>query len=114
MQCEDIQQRREPILVKQHETHQHQRAGEQVRDVEPKPAHHSPPDTKRSSVASRPSISAAPRNCGTRNTRILAIDVSKTASRMPPTASSIRYRPTPAAYVAPPAPADARPHRTTT
>ena len=31
-------------------------------------------------MPSRPSISAAPRKCGTRKTRILAIDVSKTAS----------------------------------
>ena len=38
------------------------------------PVHQKLPDTKQSSVASSASISAAPRNSGTRNTRILAID----------------------------------------
>ena len=50
-------------------------------DVEVDPAHQKLPDTKRSSVASRPSIKAAPRNSGTRNTRILAIDVSNSAEQ---------------------------------
>ena len=50
-------------------------AGEQMRDVEGEAVHHQKlRDTKSSSVASRPSINAAPRNSGTRNTRILAID----------------------------------------
>ena len=39
-----------------------------------RPRHHRLRETNSSSVPSRPSISAAPRNSGTRNTRILAID----------------------------------------
>ncbi len=65
-------------------------AGEQMRDVEGEAVHHKLRDTKSSSVPSRPSISAAPRKSGTRNTRILAIEVSNTASRKPPTASLAR------------------------
>ncbi len=83
----DVEQRVQPILIKFEEADQHQRAGEQMGDIEINPAHQKLPDTKRKSVASRPSISAAPRNSGTRNTRILAIDVSNSASRKPPTAS---------------------------
>ena len=48
-----------------------------------KPVHHMPLETNSSSVPSRPSISAAPRKSGTRNTRILAIDVSNTPSSTP-------------------------------
>ena len=44
-------------------------------------------ETNSSSVPSSPSISAAPRKAGTRNTRILAMAVSNTASRKPPSAS---------------------------
>ena len=87
MQRIDVEQRVEAVLIELQEADQHQRAGEQMGDVEIDPAHQKLPDTKRSSVASRPSISATPRNSGTRNTRILAIDVSNSASRKPPTAS---------------------------
>ena len=83
----DVEQRVEPVLIKFEEADQHQRAGEQMGDVEIDPAHQKLPDTKRRSVANRPSISATPRNSGTRNTRILAIEVSNSASRKPPTAS---------------------------
>ncbi len=87
MQRIDVEQRVEAVLIEQHEAHQHQRAGEKVRDVELDAVHQKLPDTKRRSVASRASIKAAPMNSGTRNTRILAIEVSNTASRKPPTAS---------------------------
>src|SRR5581483_10863229 len=87
MQGIDVQKRVKPVLVKLHETDQHQGPGQQMRDVERDAAHQKLPDTKRSSVASRPSISAAPRNSGTRNTRILAIEVSNTASKAPSTAT---------------------------
>ena len=87
MQREDVEQRVEPVLVELHEAHQHQRAGQHMRDVEGEAAHQRLRETNSRSVASRPSISAAPRNSGTRNTRILAIEVSNSASRKPPTAS---------------------------
>ena len=87
MQREDVEQAEHAVLVQQHEAHQHQAAGEQVGDVEGEAVHHTLRETNRSSVASRPSISAAPRKSETRNTRILAIAVSNTASRKPPTAS---------------------------
>ena len=45
-----------------------------MRDVEGDAVHHRLRETNSRRVASRPSISAAPRNSGTRNTRILAID----------------------------------------
>src|SRR5437763_17193740 len=95
MQGEDIEQRVEAVLVKLQEAHQHQRAGEQMGDVEGQTAHHRLRDTNRSSVAKSPSISAAPRNSGTRNTRIFAIDVSNKASRNPPAASLPRNASTP-------------------
>ena len=50
-------------------------------------AHHMPRETNSSRTPSRPSISAAPRKFGTRNTRILAIEVSKTPSAAAPSAS---------------------------
>ena len=49
-----------------------------------RPSHQKLRETKSSSVAEKPSISAAPRNSGTRNTRILAMLVSNNASRKPP------------------------------
>ena len=87
MERVDIEQRVEAILVQHQEAHQHQRTGEEMRDVEFKSVHQKLLDTNRSSVASNASIKAAPRNSGTRKTRILAMDVSKTASRSPPTVS---------------------------
>ena len=89
MQREDIEQRVEPVLIDQHEADQHQRAGEQMGDVEGQAVHggYRLPETNSNNVASRPSISAAPRNSGTRNTRILAIAVSNTASSSPKPAS---------------------------
>src|SRR5690606_12764325 len=83
----DVEQAEHAVLVEQHEADQDQAAGEQVRDVEVERVHQRLRDTNSRSVASRPSIRAAPRNSGTRNTRILAIEVSNTASRKPPTAS---------------------------
>ena len=82
-----VEQRVETVLIELEETDQHQCAGKQMGDVEVDPAHQKLPDTKRSNVASNPSIKAAPRNSGTRNTRILAIEVSNRPSRKPPTAS---------------------------
>jgi hypothetical protein len=84
---EHVEQRIKPILVEFQEANQHQEAGEQMGDVEVDPGHQKLADTKRNSVASSPSINATPRNSGTRNTRILAIDVSNRARRKPPTAS---------------------------
>ena len=87
VKCVHVEQGVKAVLIKLEETDQHKRAGEQMGDVEIDPAHQKLPDTNRNSVASRPSISATPRNSGTRNTRILAIEVSNSASKKPPTAS---------------------------
>ena len=39
MQREDVEQRVEPVLVELHEAHQHQRAGEQMGDIEGEAVH---------------------------------------------------------------------------
>src|SRR6516165_10909274 len=87
MERVNIKKRIEPVLIKFEQTHQDQRSSKQMRDIEVDAVHQKLPDTKRSSVANNPSISAAPRNSGTRNTRILAIEVSNSAISTPPTAS---------------------------
>src|SRR5438046_742832 len=91
VQGEDVEKAEHAILIEQHETHQHQAAGEQMRDIEGEPVHQPPRETKRSRAARRPSMSAAPRNSETRKTRILAMTVSNTASTNPPTASLSTY-----------------------
>ena len=87
VQRQHVQQRVQPVLVQHHEADQHQAAGQHMRDVEGQAVHHIPCDTNSSSTPSNPSISAAPRKFGTRNTRILAIDISNTPSNTPATAS---------------------------
>src|SRR3954451_20187754 len=89
MQRKDIEQRIEPVLVQHHETDQHEPAGQGMRDVEGEAVHLHQKllDTNSSSVPSRPSISAAPRNCGMRKTRIFAVAVSNSARKNPATAS---------------------------
>src|SRR5262249_4775128 len=68
----DIEQRIETILVKLQEAHQHEGAGKHVSNIEGNAVHQRLRDTNRRSVARSPSINAAPRNSGTRNTRIFA------------------------------------------
>src|SRR5258708_22837400 len=75
------------ILVQHHEADKDKTAGERVRDVEREAVHQRLLDTKRRSVPSRPSMSAAPRNWGTRKTLIFAVAVSNIARRNPATAS---------------------------
>src|SRR6266568_1066871 len=89
MQGKDVDQAEHAVLVKQHEAHQHEAAGEQVREIQCEAIHHTPRETKRSNAASRPSMRAAPRKSDTRKTRILAVTVSKTANRKPPAISLI-------------------------
>ena len=43
LQREDVEQRIEPRLIEQHEAHQHERAGEQMGDVEGEPVHFNAP-----------------------------------------------------------------------
>src|SRR5687767_1548525 len=95
MQGKVVHQPGHAVLVQQHEAHQHEAACEEMRDVEGEAIHQAACVTKSSSVASKPSISAAPRKSGTRNTRIFAIEVSNTASKKPPAASFATYTPTP-------------------
>ena len=89
VECEDVEQGIEPVLIKHHETDQDQSAGQGMGDVEGEAVHLHQKllDTNSSSVPSNPSISAAPRNCGTRNTRIFAVAVSNSARKKPATAS---------------------------
>ena len=84
-----VEQRIEPVLVQHHEADQDQPAGQRMRDVEGEAVHLHQKllDTNSNSVPSRPSISAAPRNCGTRNTRIFAVAVSNSARKKPAIAS---------------------------
>ena len=87
VQGKDVEQREHAVLVEQHEAHQHHAAGEQMGDIERRSVHQKLRDTNRSSMPRKPSIRAMPRKSGTRNTRILAIEVSNRTSRNPPTAS---------------------------
>src|SRR5207302_7925111 len=92
MERKHVEQRIKPVLVQHHEADQDERACERMRDVEGEAVHLHQKllDTNSSSVPSRPSISAAPRNCGTRKTRIFAVAVSNSASEKPATASLTR------------------------
>src|SRR5580704_3744396 len=89
VQREDVEQRVQPVLVQHHEADQDQPTGQRMRDVKGEAVHLHQKllDTNRSRVPSRPSISAAPRNCGTRNTRIFAVAVSNSARKKPAAAS---------------------------
>ena len=79
---EDIDQGSEAILVEHQEADEDESAGKQVGDIEWKAAHLSPPrDTNSSSTPRIPIMKAALRKAETRNTRILAMAVSKSASR---------------------------------
>ncbi len=89
MEREYVEQRIEPVLIQHHQADQHQSAGQRVRNVEGEAVHLHQKllETNSSRVPSRPSMNAAPRNCGTRNTRIFAVAVSNSASRKPASAS---------------------------
>jgi len=84
---EEIKQRKHAVLVKQKETDEHERARKQVCDIGVEGIHRDTLETNSSIVPRSPSISATPRNSGTRNTRIFAIAVSNTTSRKPSTVS---------------------------
>src|SRR5260370_12008702 len=87
MQRKHIEQRIKPVLVQHHEADQHQPAGQRMRDVEGEAVqlHQKLLDTNSNSVPSSPSISAPPRNCGTRKTRIFALAASNTSRNKPAT-----------------------------
>src|ERR1700730_10160831 len=87
MQSKDVEQSEHAILIEEHKADEDHAAGQNVRGVEGERPHQKLREMKSSSVASRPSMSAAPRKSGTRKTRILAIDVSNSARRNPPTTS---------------------------
>ena len=90
VQREDVQKRVEAALIEHGEADEHEAAGQEVRDVEGEIVDHRLCTTKRSRLASSPSMKAAPRNSGTRKTRILAIAVSNRLRRTAPTASFAR------------------------
>ena len=64
MQREDVEQAEHAILVEEHEADEHHAAGEHVRDVEVERSHQKLRETKSSSVASRPSMSASTEKFG--------------------------------------------------
>jgi len=82
----DIEERVEAILVEQRKVSPTPgRRREDARHRNKDGPSKEPADTKRSSAPRSPSIKAAPRNSGTRKTRILAMAVSNIASSTPPT-----------------------------
>src|SRR5260221_3392789 len=89
MKRKNVEQRIKPVLVQHHEADQDEPARERMRDVEGEAVHLHQKllDTNSSSVPSKPSISAAPRNWGTRKTLIFAVAVSNSARKKPATAS---------------------------
>src|ERR1700674_5030439 len=91
VECKDIEQRIKPVLVQHHEADEDEATGQRMRDVEGEAVHLHQKllDTNSSSVPSRPSMSAAPRNCGTRKTRIFAVAVSNSARWRPEYSSTI-------------------------
>src|SRR5258705_12955731 len=92
VECKDVEQRIKPVLVQHHEADQDEAAGQRMRDVEGEAVHLHQKllETNNRSVPSRPSMSAAPRNCGTRKTLIFAAAVSNSARKKPATASLTR------------------------
>src|SRR5258706_4251739 len=92
VECKDVEQRIKSVLVQHHEADQDEAAGQRMRDVEGEAVHLHQKllDTNRRSVPSKPSMSAAPRNCGMRNTLILAVAVSNSARKKPAAASLTR------------------------
>src|SRR5271169_6825538 len=81
MECKDIKQGEHSILIQQQEAHEHQGAREEMGDIAVEGSHPRTLDTNSIIVPRSPSISATPRKSGTRNTRILAMAVSKTTRR---------------------------------
>src|SRR5262249_17818842 len=90
MQREGVKEAEHAVLVEQHEAHQDEPSGKEMRDIEDEPVHQRLRETKSRSVPSSPSMSATPMKLGSRKTRILAMVVSNTARRAPPTASLAR------------------------
>src|SRR5208337_1992682 len=89
MQCEHVEQCEHTILIQQQETHQHQRAREQMRNIAVERCHPHTLDTNSIIVPRSPNMSATPRKSGTRNTRILAMAVSNRTSRNANTVSFV-------------------------
>src|SRR5271169_6412021 len=77
MECKDIEQCKHAILIQQQEAHEHQGAREQMGNIAVESRHPRTLDTNSIMVPRSPSMSATPRKSGTRNTRILAMAVSK-------------------------------------
>src|SRR5262245_4697838 len=88
VQREDVEQRAHAVLIQQHEADEHHAAGEQVSDVVAEcPHRYKLRVTNIKSAPRSASINEAPRNSGTRKTRIFAMVVSNNASNAPATAT---------------------------
>src|ERR1035441_8915211 len=83
----EIEQREHPVLIEQQEAHEDHGAREEMSNIAIERAHRCTLETNNRIVPSRPSMSATPRNSGTRNTRILATAVSNRTRRNANTAS---------------------------
>src|SRR5439155_119130 len=80
---EEIEQREHAVLIEEEEAHEQHRACEEVGDVAVERGQCGALETNSRMVPRRPSMSATPRNSGTRKTRILAMAVSKSDNRKP-------------------------------
>src|SRR6267378_1452679 len=81
MQREHVEERKHPVLIQQQEAQEHHGAGQQMGDIAVQRAHRETFETNSRIVPRSPSMSAMPRNSGTRNTRILAMAVSNSTKR---------------------------------
>ena len=88
MQRKDIEQRIKPVLIKLHEAHQHQEAGQQMSYIEGDAAHRQKlRETNSSKVAKQAKHQRRAEKCRHAEHTHLGDAVSNTASRTPPTAS---------------------------
>ena len=85
----EIKQCEHAILIQQHEAHEDQGARQEMGDIAIERSHRDTRETNSMIVPRSPSMSATPRNSGTRNTRILAVAVSNMTSRNASAASLI-------------------------
>src|SRR5256885_2650957 len=78
---ERVEEGEHAVLVQQQEAQENHGARQQMGDIAVERTHRETFETNSRIVPSSPSMSAMPRNSGTRNTRILAMAVSNSTSR---------------------------------
>ena len=78
---EHVEEREHAVLIQQQEAQENHGARQQMGDIAVERTHRETFETNSRIVPSSPSMSAMPRNSGTRNTRILAMAVSNSTRR---------------------------------